>query len=219
MRETVRMYFQYTNGSLNDRPVELVSEVLTDEEAHCFAQGLKDLLGANAYVRHAFSENEYVVFGTFNSNVVSYYNDKMMQFEFSERFFIEPREEGNPMKKKIIWIVGVILFIIPLVLLWNTAAGDHGVLLKWLSIAGLIIWGLTIIGVGISLTWEYTPDYVPPPKPKKAKKGSVDGVKVAGTTLKVAAFPLTMIFGYGAWRHKRKQNKSKEFWRGFRPWY
>lgn len=124
------------------------------------------------------------------------------------------------MKKKITWLIGLVVFVVPLVLLWNTAAGGHGVILKWLSIVGLVIWGLTIIGFCISLTWEYTPGYVPPePKPKKAKKNSIDAGKVAGTTLKVAAFPLTMIFGYGSWRHQRRKNKSKEFWRGFRPWY
>lgn len=227
----IKMYLFESHGNIRDNPLKLMSEVLTYEEALQFAEGLRVLLVGKSYVRKGLGENSYYVYAEIKSSILSYYNEKMRQFEFGEHFLLEPPEDeekrerdqdkGERMRKKAIWIIGLVVFVIPLALLFNTAAGGHGTFLKWLSIAGLIIWGLTIIGVCISLTWEYTPDYVPPtPKPKKTnKKSSVDAAKVAGTTLKVVAFPMTMIFGYGAWRHKRKQNKSKEFWRGFRPWY
>jgi len=218
------MYFLNSNGTLHDQPIKLVSETLTELEAEQFAQGLRNNLKADAYVRHAINQCEFIVFANFRSGVLSYYNDKTKQFEFSERFYceeIEPqRKGGNSMKKKITWVVGIALFLLILALLWNTITGGHGTVLQVIGIIGLVIVGSFILGMCIMLTVPADPNYQPPEKsPKKEKGGSVDAGKVVGTTAKIAFFPAYMIYAFGAAHRRRKKRKSDEFWRGFRPWY
>lgn len=125
------------------------------------------------------------------------------------------------MKKKVTWIIGIVIFCVVLGLLWNTITGGHGTLLQVLGIIGIVIVGSFILGMCMILTVPADPNYQPPEKsPKKEKGGSeIDAGKVVGTTAKVAFFPAYMIYAYGSWRRKRKKRKSDEFWRGFRPWY
>lgn len=221
MKELTRMYFLSSNGTLNNYPIRLVSETLTEKEAQYFAEGLKENLKAKAVVRHAYSENEYIVFAEFKGGVLGYYNEKMRQFEFSERFYVEPKYEGGVgMKKKITWIIGLVIFLVPLAVLWNTITGAHETVLQVLGIIGLVVLGSFILGMCIMLTVPADPNYQPPEKsPKKEKGGSVDAGKVVGTTAKIAFFPAYMIYAFGAAHRRRKKRKSDEFWRGFRPWY
>ena len=124
------------------------------------------------------------------------------------------------MKKKITWVVGIALFLLILVLLWNIITGGHGTLLQVIGIIGLVIVGSFILGMCIILTVPADPNYQPPEKsPKKEKDGSVDAGKVVGTTAKIAFFPAYMIYAFGEAHRRRKKRKSDEFWRGFRPWY
>lgn len=123
------------------------------------------------------------------------------------------------MKKKLVWIIGVVIFLVVLALLWNTITGGNGTALQALGIIGLVVAGSFILGMCIMLTVPADPNYQPPKKSPKNEKGSVDVGKVVGTTAKVAFFPAYMIYAYGSWRRKRRKKKSDEFWRGFRPWY
>lgn len=124
------------------------------------------------------------------------------------------------MKKKITWIIGVVIFLVVLALLWNTITGSHGTLLQVLGIIGLVVLGSFILGMCMILTVPADPNYQPPKKsPKKEKGSSIDAGKTVGTAAKVAFFPAYMIYAFGSARRRRKKRKSDEFWRGFRPWY
>lgn len=123
------------------------------------------------------------------------------------------------MKKKITWIVGIVIFLLVLALLWNTITGGHGTVLQVLGIIGLVVVGSFILGMCIILTVPADPNYQPPEKPKNGEENKVDAGKMVGTTAKIAFFPAYMIYAFGAAHRRRKKRKSDEFWRGFRPWY
>lgn len=124
------------------------------------------------------------------------------------------------MKKKITWIIGIVIFLVVLTLLWNTITGGHGTVLQILGIIGLVVVGSFILGMCIMLTVPADPNYQPPKKQSKSgKESKVDAGKVVGTTAKIAFFPAYMIYAFGAARRRRKKRKSDDFWRGFRPWY
>lgn len=114
------------------------------------------------------------------------------------------------MKKKTIWLLGSLLFLILLGLSWNTITGKHGLGLQILVIFLLVNAFSLILAFCIVKTAPNDPNIVPTYKPPKMYDGmSEEEFKKTCTGLKILFFPITGLV-YGAkFKHKRRIAKRE----------
>lgn len=102
------------------------------------------------------------------------------------------------------WIVGLIAFLIPLALLWQTVSGSNGILLAVVAIFGLFLWFDLLLAICIMINYPVDAEYKPK-KEKPKKESKVDPLLVT----KIAFFPLYGLYGCMKLRYIRKQNKRR----------